>query len=94
MNENENTEYVPTLQEIYAKGIELVVLSVFEYCRHSNEPVYRTFRNKVMKDLVHVYDNSKKALNELYNANVNVEDIDDQTECNVQESDEGSDSVQ
>lgn len=94
MNENENTEYVPTLQEVYRKGLDLIVLSVFEYCKHSNEPVYRTFRSKVMEDLITVYEASKEALKEMYAYNVNEEDVDDQVECNVQESDEGSDSVQ
>lgn len=94
MNENETNEYVPTLQEVYRKGLDLIVLAIFEYCKHSNEPVYRTFRSKVMEDLITVYEASKDALKEMYDYNVNEEDVNDQAECDVQESDEGSDSVQ
>ena len=94
MNENETNEYVPTLQEVYRKGLDLIVLAIFEYCKHSNEPVYRTFRSKVMEDLITVYEASKDALKEMYDYNVNEEDVNDQVECDVQESDEGSDSVQ
>lgn len=94
MNENETNEYVPTLQEVYRKGLDLIVLAIFEYCKHSNEPVYRTFRSKVMEDLITVYEASKDALKEMYDYNVNEEGVNDQAECDVQESDEGSDSVQ